>query len=63
MSTSVGTQRENKFIFGMSEESQRFPGAERERDWLCDFAFAVDMLAHMNVLNMKLQGKDQVKCT
>ncbi|KAK7134480.1 hypothetical protein R3I93_017791 [Phoxinus phoxinus] len=30
-----------------------------DTDWLCDFAFAVDILAHMNVLNEKLQGKDQ----
>ena len=30
-----------------------------DADWLCDFAFAVDILTHMNELNMKLQGKDQ----
>lgn len=28
-------------------------------EWLCDFAFAVDILTHMNELNVKLQGKDQ----
>ena len=28
-------------------------------DWLCDLALAVDILTHMNELNVKLQGKDQ----
>lgn len=27
-------------------------------DWLCDLAFAVDILTHMHELNVKLQGKD-----
>ena len=30
-----------------------------DTDWLCDLAFAVDILTHMNELNVKLQGKDQ----
>ena len=30
-----------------------------DRDWLCDFAFAVDILTHINVLNAKLQEKDR----
>ena len=29
-----------------------------DRDWLCDFAFSVDILTHMNELNAKLQGKE-----
>ena len=29
-----------------------------DRDWLCDFAFSVDILTHMNELNSKLQGKE-----
>ena len=29
-----------------------------DRDWLCDFAFTVDILTHMNKLNAKLQGKE-----
>ena len=28
-------------------------------DWLCDFAFSVDILTHMNELNAKLQGKER----
>jgi len=30
-----------------------------DENWLCEFAFAVDKLSHMNELNTKLQGKDQ----
>ena len=28
------------------------------RDWLCDFAFSVDILTHINELNAKLKGKE-----
>ena len=34
-----------------------FPELE-DRGWLCDFAFAVDILTQINELNSKLQGKD-----
>ena len=30
-----------------------------DKNWLCDFAFAVDIFSHMNELNVKLQGKEQ----
>lgn len=43
-------------LMGKSDE---FPELSDE-DWLCDFAFAVDILSHMNELNVKLQGKDQL---
>ncbi|KAK0145774.1 General transcription factor II-I repeat domain-containing protein 2B [Merluccius polli] len=42
-------------LMGKSDE---FPELSDEA-WLCDFAFAVDILSHMNELNVKLQGKDQ----
>uniref|UniRef100_A0A087Y1S5 HAT C-terminal dimerisation domain-containing protein n=1 Tax=Poecilia formosa TaxID=48698 RepID=A0A087Y1S5_POEFO len=42
-------------LMGKSDE---FPEL-RDEDWLCDFAFTVDILSHMNELNVKLQGKDQ----
>uniref|UniRef100_A0AAR2LR24 DUF4371 domain-containing protein n=1 Tax=Pygocentrus nattereri TaxID=42514 RepID=A0AAR2LR24_PYGNA len=40
------------------EKGDDFPELS-DTDWLCDLAFAVDILTHMNELNMKLQGKDQ----
>jgi len=30
-----------------------------DKNWLCEFAFAVDILSHIHELNTKLQGKDQ----
>ncbi|XP_064411766.1 general transcription factor II-I repeat domain-containing protein 2A-like [Latimeria chalumnae] len=30
----------------------------RNSNWVCDFAFGVDILAHLNELNVKLQGKN-----
>ena len=42
-------------LMGKSDE---FPELS-DTDWLCDFAFSVDILSHMNELNVKLQGKDQ----
>ncbi len=29
----------------------------QDPDWLCDFSFGVDVLSHLNDLNVKLQGK------
>lgn len=40
------------------EKADDFPELS-DTDWLCDLAFAVDILTYMNELNMKLQGKDQ----
>ena len=31
-----------------------------DKNWLSDFAFAVDIFSHMNELNVKVQGKDQI---
>ena len=30
----------------------------QDLDWMCDFAFGVDVLSHLNDLNVKLQGKN-----
>lgn len=38
-------------------KSDDFPELSN-KNWLCDFAFAVDIFSHMNELNVKLQGKD-----
>ncbi|XP_069007851.1 general transcription factor II-I repeat domain-containing protein 2A-like [Embiotoca jacksoni] len=40
------------------EKADDFPELS-DTDWLCDLAFAVDILTHMNELNVKLRGKDQ----
>ncbi|XP_067435744.1 general transcription factor II-I repeat domain-containing protein 2A-like [Thunnus thynnus] len=40
------------------EKASDFPELS-DTDWLCDLAFAVDILTRMNELNVKLQGKDQ----
>ncbi|XP_053192732.1 general transcription factor II-I repeat domain-containing protein 2A-like, partial [Scomber japonicus] len=39
-------------------KSDDFPEL-RDNNWLCDFAYAVDIFSYMNELNLKLQGKDQ----
>ena len=39
-------------------KSDEFPELS-DKNWLCDFAFAVDVFSHMNELNVKLQGKEQ----
>lgn len=31
----------------------------RNKNWMCDFAFATDIFSHLSELNMKLQGKNQ----
>jgi hypothetical protein len=36
----------------------RFPHFE-DKEWMCDFAFLVDITQHLNDLNMELQGRDQ----
>ncbi|XP_026541950.1 general transcription factor II-I repeat domain-containing protein 2B-like [Notechis scutatus] len=40
------------------ENTDNFPELN-DTDWLCDLAFTVDILTHMNELNVKLQGKNQ----
>ena len=39
-------------------KSNEFPELS-DKNWLCEFAFGVDIFVHMNELNMKLEGKEQ----
>lgn len=41
------------------EKVANFP-ERSDTDWLCDLSFPVDILAHMNERNVKLQGKDHL---
>ena len=43
----------------LMEKSDEFPELSYT-DWFCDLAFAVDIFSHVNELNVKLQGKDQL---
>jgi hypothetical protein len=42
-------------------ERKRKPVAEfNDGEWMCEFAFIVDITTHMNELNTHLQGKSQL---
>ena len=58
MSPSVGNQTGDHLILELLEKANDSPGLS-DTDWLCDLAFAVDILTHTNELNKKLQGNDQ----
>ncbi|XP_070264829.1 general transcription factor II-I repeat domain-containing protein 2-like [Myotis yumanensis] len=45
-------------FFNLKGKSDEFTEVS-DKNWLCDFAFAVDIFSHFNELNVKLQGKDQ----
>ena len=45
-------------FFELMGKSNKFPELSN-KNWLCDFAFAMDLFSHMNELNVKLQGEDQ----
>ena len=41
-------------------EMKEYPFPQfNDKEWMCDFAFLVDITQHLNDLNMELQGKSQ----
>ena len=44
-------------FFNMKEISCDFSKEMESDEWVCDFAFAVDIMQKLNELNTKLQGK------
>ena len=50
------TQRQSTRTCYTVGKADNFPELQ-DTDWLADFAFGVDILGHLNDLNMKLQGK------
>ena len=44
-------------FFNMKDISCHFSKEMGSEEWVCDFAFAVDMMQKLNELNTKLQGK------
>ena len=58
VSTSVGAQRGDHAFLELVGKSDEFPELS-DKNWLCDFAFAVDIFFYMNELKVKLQGIEQ----
>ncbi|CAD1468720.1 unnamed protein product [Heterotrigona itama] len=47
-------------IFNCCVKMKEYPFPQFEdKEWICDFAFLVDITRHLNDLNIKLQGKSQ----
>ena len=43
----------------MQQKGQSIPEFQ-DNEWSCDFAFLIDITSHLNELNTRLQGKDQL---
>ena len=55
----VSELKEDIFAFlELMGKSEEFPELS-DKNWLSEFAFAMDIFSHINELNVKLQGKDQ----
>ena len=53
-------KEEISLFFDMKGISCDFSKEIQSEEWVCDFAFAVDIMQKLNELNTKLQGKDAV---
>jgi hypothetical protein len=56
-----------KRVFDLKQEIQSFFASKsksipefEDKEWVCDFAFLVDIVSHLNDVNTRLQGKDQL---
>ncbi|XP_017794537.1 PREDICTED: general transcription factor II-I repeat domain-containing protein 2B-like [Habropoda laboriosa] len=56
-----------KRVFDLQQEIQSFFASKsksipefEDKEWVCDFTFLVDITSHLNDVNTRLQGKDQL---
>ena len=53
------SQSVEKILFVKARNNHIFGDEMKDESWLQDLAFAVDITAQLNDLNLKLQGKKQ----
>ena len=53
----MGTQSRDCHVFGYKNISCDLSKEIQSEEWVCDFAFPVDIMQKLNELNTKLQGK------
>ena len=56
-----------KGVFDLKQEIHSFFASKskcipefEDKEWVCDFAFLVDIVSHLNDVNTRLQGKDKL---
>lgn len=55
----MGPESGDQPFLPLLEKANKFP-ALSDKNWLCDFAFAVDIFSYLNELNVKLRGERSV---
>lgn len=58
----MGPESGDQPFLPLLEKANKFP-ALSDKNWLCDFAFAVDIFSYLNELNVKLRGETISWCT